>query len=251
MDFIKPTKIKKNVKKEIFEFILYNIDPKMDLIYDKNINTSNNKNNIEDDFYNINENLDANIPQNNNKKINNTKIKYLSMVDIHNNDIQNACKLCFNCHRKFNTNIIGVPIKYIPNVLITTFKTENNSYKLKKNISTNEYNTLKNNLNNNQTIVQGDYFIIDSIVCSFNCALSIYNENPIYYKETPQLLNLMYYKIYNKYPTKILPAPSFKLRKEYNGPLSEEEYEKLLETYNVIEHPQLHYKISNKLFECF
>jgi len=245
MNFIKTTKNKKNMKKEIFEFILYNIDPKMDSIYDKQINI---KSNIEEkDFCNINEYIEN---KDHNKKINNKLTKYLTMLDINNNEIQECNKICFNCHRKFNTAVIGVPIKYIPHILLTIINTDNNMVKLKKNISTFEYNKLKNNLQKNQQIITGDYFITDTIVCSFNCAMSIYIQNPIYYKETPQLINLMYYKIYNKYPQKILPAPSFKLRKEYNGCLSDEEYENLLQT-NIIEHPQLQYKVCNKLYEAY
>ena len=248
MDFIKPMKNKKNLKKEIFEFTLYNIDPKMDIVYDKSINIKH-EDNLEKDFCNIKECLENNIVEN--KKINNNKLtKYLSMVDIENNDIQTCNKICFNCHRNFDSSIIGVPIKYIPHVLTTIIHTDNNMIKLKKNLSIKEYNNIKNNLHSNQNIIEGDYFITDSIVCSFNCALSIYNTDINYYKETPQLINLMYYKIYNKFPEKLLPAPSFKLRKKYNGCLSDNEYGNLLQTH-IIEHPQLQYKIVNKLFESY
>lgn len=74
-----------------------------------------------------------------------------------------------------------------------------------------------------------EYFDGEGIFCSFNCMLSYYLENQsknVRYKDTPTLINLLYYYIFGKYPEKISKASSWKMLKDFGGDLSIEEFRK-------------------------
>jgi hypothetical protein len=240
----------KSKKRELFEFILYNIDPQRDnLVIEKNI--------VDEPQYKpVNNNVEFPV---NNKIKNFTKEKinkYLTMID---STTQEKLSLqttipCMGCHRKYNTCPLGVPIKYVPNILNTELTTVDGiKVNIKKNISceqTKKY--VDSHPLENKTITFNDYFITDSIVCSFNCMLNVFNENPEYYKNTPSLLYLMYYKIFGDYPNKtIIPAPNWRLRKEYDGPLTDEEFGNCLQTVKFIDSNQLQVKCIGKLYEAF
>jgi hypothetical protein len=60
------------------------------------------------------------------------------------------------------------------------------------------------------------------------------------YEKTPVLIHQMYYMIFGKYPDQIIvKSPSWKMRKEYEGPLSDEEFEKNLQTVKFTDSHQI------------
>lgn len=109
---------------------------------------------------------------------------------------------CHWCRRKFKTCPLGVPINF------------------KK----------AGSILPDGAIIANDMFITDSIACSFNCIVSIVNESTsALYRNSPYLINRMYYCIFQQLPFAegIQPAPSWKLRKECGGSLTDEEYENI------------------------
>ena len=111
--------------------------------------------------------------------------------------------LCWNCRHTIphDWHPLGIPIKMLPQAPIPSFECE-------------------------------------GVFCSFNCIVSYLNEHHDYrYKDSSMLLLMMYRKIFAKSTiskafhkiTSILPAPSWKLLKEYGGHMTIEEYRKSLQ----------------------
>jgi len=142
---------------------------------------------------------------------------------------------CFGCRRKYKTQPIGIPIKYYPSIYIS----KNDETKTKK-LTVNDRKKLEDD--KKKTITLLEYFDTDGMVCSFNCILLLIDENhsPLY-KETLSLVPLLYKMIFGEYPKqKIIKAPSWRLRQEYDGPLSDEEYQKCLQTIIFTDMHQVH-----------
>lgn len=76
-------------------------------------------------------------------------------------------------------------------------------------------------------------FSSEGLFCSFNCITSYIHEcgNSFRYRESGHLLYLLYRKLFqtNMATIDILPAPSWKLLKEYGGHLEVEDYRKSLQ----------------------
>jgi hypothetical protein len=69
-----------------------------------------------------------------------------------------------------------------------------------------------------------DKFLTNGIFCSYNCAKSYnLNLNDFNVQKRNNLLNLFYYKTYGEFK-EILPAPSWKVLKEYGGLLDIEKF---------------------------
>jgi hypothetical protein len=148
---------------------------------------------------------------------------------------------CFGCHRKFDTVPLGVPIEYHPSVYIS----KSDPTKTKK-ITISEREKL-NKEDQENTILQKEYFDVDGIVCSFNCILSIIenNDSPLY-KNTEILIPKLYKMIFGEYPdTKIIKAPSWKLRTQYGGTLTDHEFVCNLQTIKYTDTDQI--KKANRL----
>lgn len=151
---------------------------------------------------------------------------YITLIDIvSNKQIPTETNIpCHGCHRKFKSQPIGIPIDFHPSF----YQSKNDITKIKR-LTTNEKNNIdKQSLN----IVENDYFDTEGIVCSFNCIITCIEDNPSpIYKKTPSLISLLYKKIFDVYPDqKILKSPSWKMRDEYGGPLSDKEFEQSLQT---------------------
>jgi hypothetical protein len=148
---------------------------------------------------------------------------------------------CAGCRRVFNSHPLGIPIKYHPSILITTILNQDGrKTEYRKNITIKERKELKEFKkikNISHEIIEKEYYDTELIVCSFNCMYFVIWESPSHlYKETSMLIPMLYYDIFNKYPNqKILKSPSWKLRKEYGGPLSDEEFEKCLQKVEFTE----------------
>lgn len=152
---------------------------------------------------------------------------YLSLIDIvSGKKIPEETNIpCHGCRRKFKSQPMGIPIDFHPSYYVS----KNDSTKIKR-LTIKEREKLENDKNN--SIVVMDYFDTEGIVCSFNCMISCIEESPSpIYKKTPYLISMMYRMIFGKYPDqKIIKAPSWKMREEYGGPLSDDEFERSLQT---------------------
>lgn len=87
-----------------------------------------------------------------------------------------------------------------------------------------------------------EFFETEGIVCSFNCMASYIDENssnPLF-MNSRYLMYLLYQKLFGSFPQNhIMKAPSWKLRKEYGGPFTDEEYEQCLQNISISESKQL------------
>ena len=155
---------------------------------------------------------------------------------------------CMGCHRSYNSCPIGVPIKYVPNYIKYIRKLKDGT-----NMTYNEpYFNKHNNLPEDYQIIKNDYFITDSMVCSFNCAMTLYFDNPQLYHNTPTLISMMYKRIFNKFPEKpILKSPHWRLRKQYDGPLSDDEFEHSLQTIKFIDTNQIDMRSCGRIYEVY
>ena len=135
--------------------------------------------------------------------------KYLSLVfnNLNENILEKETHIkCFNCHRYYKTSPLIVPINY------------------------EDYN--------GHCVFKGD-----TIVCSFNCMLSYIEDNihnKLYTNSITYMLKL-YYFLFGKYPeSKIIKAPPFCCLQEYEGPLSETEYDNLLQRVEISDSKQIY-----------
>ena len=106
---------------------------------------------------------------------------------------------CFGCHRVFTCRPLLVPLKC-------------------------------DSLPNNQMGFYGS-----DVVCSFNCMYSVLACIPSsqrhLYLQTPHLIMKLYHALFHEFPEEpILPAPDWRLRREYGGVLSDEEFQSSLQS---------------------
>jgi hypothetical protein len=160
---------------------------------------------------------------------------YLSFVDINTRlKMESFTTIpCYGCRRKFSSQPLGIPIEFHPSIYVSRndhTKTKRLTTREKEKIQ--DKNTTIENTTIENTIIEKDYFDTEGVVCSFNCIISCIEDSPSpLYKNTPYLISLMYKLIFGKYPEqKIIRSPSWKMRQEYGGPLSDEEFEKSLQT---------------------
>lgn len=228
-------------------FTLKNIDTtsinnKYGLVIISNLQKENNKDDINktkiSDVISIEEHsvsfLDENKKEN---KCSVTMLEYISKKEIpRQTDLK-----CFWCRHTFETCPIGCPIKYVNPTIEKSYISHitKDKYYMKENITTTKLkNTLSNKkLESQMEIIPFDnsYYLTDGIFCSFNCVLSFIKDNSkdFFYKESYSLLHSMYESIVGKKISKILPAPHWRLLKEYGGNLSIENFRK---TFNLVEY---------------
>jgi hypothetical protein len=194
---------------------------------------------------------------------------YNIMLDTNNESLININTEipCYYCRRKFDHYPLGIPIKYYPSLYIlndNSLSTSKYSFNYKENtikLNINEKERLLNILNNNPNIIHDDisvkdnkenkkehkiitknFFETDGIVCSFNCMVSYIEENsynPLYHNSY-NYMYLLYKHIFGEYPSKpIIRSPSWKLRKEYGGPLDDNDYNKYIQSIPIIESKQI------------
>lgn len=160
---------------------------------------------------------------------------YVSMMDcVSQKKLPLKTKMpCFGCRRKYNSLPLGIPIRFVPSQYISNTGG-------KKTLTIKEKKDLEKKPINGE-IVEADYFETDSVVCSFNCMIFVIEENPsAIYSKSLVLINKLYFLITGKYPDqKILKSPSWKMREEYGGPLTDEEYENNLQTVKITDTDQV------------
>ena len=192
---------------------------------------------------------------------------YNIMIDTNTQTlINNVCDVpCFYCRRKFDYIPLGIPIKYYPSLYILidnslqtskySFNYKENIIRLNKNEKERLLNILKNNPNiiyenkyenkeqrREHKIVTKNFFETDGNFCSFNCIISFIEENgnnPLY-QNSYNYLYLMYKQIFGEYPSQpFIRSPSWKLRKEYGGPLNDDDYSKYIQSTPIVESKQI------------
>ena len=192
---------------------------------------------------------------------------YNIMIDINTQNLVNhSCNIpCFYCRRKFEHVPLGIPVRYYPSLYIlndNSLQTSKYSFNYKENtikLNKNERERLLNILTNNPDIVYENkyeskeqkrehkiitknFFETDGIFCSFNCIVSFIEENsnnPLY-QNSYNYSYLMYKHIFGDYPSyPFIRSPSWKLRKEYGGPLSDEDYNKYIQSIPIVESKQI------------
>jgi hypothetical protein len=192
---------------------------------------------------------------------------YNIMIDKNSEtSLSNNCNIpCYYCRRKFDNYPLGIPIKYYPSLYIlndSSLATSKYSFNYKENtikLNKNEKERLLHILNNNPNIIfenkyelkdskkehkiiTKNFFETDGIVCSFNCMVSYIEENsynPLY-QNSYNYIYLMYKHIFGEYPTQtIIRSPSWKLRKEYGGPLDDSDYNKFIQSVSIVESKQI------------
>ena len=192
---------------------------------------------------------------------------YNIMIDTNTQNLVNCnCNIpCFYCRRNFENIPLGIPVKYYPSLYIlndNSLQTSKYSFNYKENtikLNKNERERLLNILTNNPDIVYENkyetkeqkrehkiitknFFETDGIVCSFNCMVSFIEENsnnPLY-QNSYNYSYLMYKHIFGDYPSQpFIRSPSWKLRKEYGGPLTDEDYSKYIQSIPIIESKQI------------
>lgn len=147
------------------------------------------------------------------------------------NSENNHTLRCFWDHHTFEGTVIYCPISYRPRQVA---KKGQNELKIKNNNSDVYINsfTIKENIPKNKDIsnlnvieVVDAYYEVDGIFCSPECCLAYINEEKCKFRskyvESERLLHLML-----GLTSRITPANSFRLLKEYGGNLTIEEFRK-------------------------
>lgn len=139
---------------------------------------------------------------------------------------------CFWCRHDFPYKPIGCPIEYIPHRMIKKYHSEitKDMYVLRENVTSSQLKELHpDNTNPSQIQIQPrDYYLIDGLFCSFNCCLAFIKDHsmePLYHN-SETYLNKMYYDVFGNQATPLVPAPSWRLLKNYGGHMSIEEFRK-------------------------
>lgn len=190
---------------------------------------------------------------------------YNIMLDINSEKfLNNENKIpCYYCRRKFDFVALGIPIKFYPSTYViidNSLQTSKYSFNYKENIIRlnksekeriinilkknkelileKDCNVKEHNENKEHKIITKNFFETDGVFCSFNCIVSYIEENnynPIY-QNSHNLIYLMYKQIFGKYPSQpFMRSPSWKLRKEYGGPLDDDDYSKYIQSIPIVE----------------
>jgi hypothetical protein len=144
---------------------------------------------------------------------------------------------CYWCRNTFSTMPIGCPINYVSSKATKSYHSEvsKDDYVIKENITRykkkifTEDKTLFMSKNKANIIVDKDeYYLVDSIFCSFNCCKAYIQDNKHnnLYEHSDNLL-IKLYKDMNDHSIKnikINPAPHWRLLREYGGHLTIEQF---------------------------
>ena len=182
--------------------------------------------------------------------IDETKRMYQCNVSMIDFTTKQNCKFlnynCYWCRHPFNTTPIGCPIKYVSTNVVKSYYSEisKDTYTIKENISKMKKKIISDNESTKYflDINEKEYYDTDGIFCSFNCCKAFIKENKhnILYENSENLLIKLYNDINNCCEPNIIIncAPSWRLLREYGGPLSihqfRDNFNKSIFTYDGI-----------------
>lgn len=125
---------------------------------------------------------------------------------------------CYWCRHPFNTQPIGCPIKYVPNIATKQYYSEisKDKYTIKESVTENKIFDTNNSL---ITLSEKSHYETDGIFCSFNCVMAFIldNRHDKIYDSSKTLLTKMYNDIMEIKSVTISPAPHWRLLQEYGG----------------------------------
>jgi hypothetical protein len=134
---------------------------------------------------------------------------------------------CFWDHHTFDSQPIGCPIKYVPQMISRVYNSEitKDSFSVSESIP----RCSKISTDGVSTTTSRESYETDGVFCSFNCALSFAlskKADPLY-ADSATLLNRIY--IDTKTKSTLTPAPDpVRVLADYGGPYTIEEYRKNL-----------------------
>lgn len=137
---------------------------------------------------------------------------------------------CFWCRHDFHYRPIGCPISYVPNRVSKKYYSEitKNNYCLYENVTDKQENCIFDENAENFEKVQDEYYLMDGIFCSFNCCLAFIHfqsDDPLY-SESEYLLKKIYFDVFGLQSKELVPAPSWRLLKNYGGHMTIENFRK-------------------------
>lgn len=155
---------------------------------------------------------------------NDVKCNYV-FLDTKHNALPNTKYRCYWCRHDIEHNPIGIPLKYVFNEKIKNYLSE-----LNNEIYVIYESTLSNNSNNKKIILnKNEYYLIDGVTCSWNCAMAFIkdNINNSKYEFSKNLLYKMYKKFHKLDAStniKIKESPHWKLINVHGGHLTIDEF---------------------------
>jgi len=172
-----------------------------------------------------------------------------TMVNINDNKVlpRNTAINCFWCRNSFKWIPIGCPVKYISNQINKKYISNitNDTYDIRENVSRKQLEMLGNKHTNPSLEVNeccSDHYETDGVFCSFNCCLAYIRDNThnSMYDQCEMLLMNMHHEIFGTI-RKIIPAPHWRLLREYGGTLSIDEFR---ESFNRVEYIKTTIRVS-------
>lgn len=133
---------------------------------------------------------------------------------------------CWWCRNPFETKPIGCPLRYETQTIIKTFTSDvsKEHFVLEQPLPADE------KVDDEEYTVLPSYYETDGVFCSFNCCRAFIEEQLFsskvkhMYKDSMYLLMKMYCDTHGQYPSKLRPAPSWQLLKEYGGYMTIQEF---------------------------
>ena len=145
--------------------------------------------------------------------------------------------------------------KYSFNYKENTIKLNRNDHDRLLNLLHYHHNLTSCTNENNQKekdshkLVSRSFYETTGIVCSFNCMWSYLDENyndPMF-ANSKHLIYSLYKHIFGDFPSQSFTrSPSWKLRKEFGGPLADEDYQKCIQNIVIIDSKQTKNNNQNK-----
>lgn len=150
----------------------------------------------------------------------------------------NLSVLCFWCRGGINNSPLGCPVRWVNHLIEKNYKSTmtKDGYTLKENVSESKLRDVFTTTHLQVSEHVNGYFQTDGLFCSFNCvyAFILDNKHNTLYKESMPLLFHLYERLTGetiKVGTPFHPAPSWRLLKEFGGPLTREEF---VNSFNVV-----------------
>jgi hypothetical protein len=166
-----------------------------------------------------------------------SKLVHTCLVTLSGEVLNAGSVCCFWCSHAFDTVPLGLPIDYVPHKVMKMYLSEitKDKYVLYENMGGEavpkrvQTSLRLANENYKMSMMRRDYYVVDGVFCSFNCALAFYEDhrhNPMY-RSSRILLHRLWRDCFGPGETSsttISPAPSWRLLRKFGGPLSIEKF---------------------------